>query len=142
MKKNLNSEYHRGKWNERVVTELPLFKLWPSVKKCTMANANGSPFFDNVKDSIEKNGMRFPILVVQSDYAELVKQKARFKQGMCELPTEEDFTGFTVWGGSNRFWVAKELGYDTVDVVIYKTFQNAWNDQHLHRKPYKEELYT
>jgi len=84
-------------------------------------------------------------MVVHSTRGELIKQKERYKDKMCELPfwlTDDKFIKlYTVWGGSNRLSIARELGYDTIDCVVIEDFNKARNMQALHRKPYQGKYY-
>jgi hypothetical protein len=141
--KNLKSQYHNDKWNGYEVVQLPIKDLFQSVPAA--AKVRGKEFYKPLKEDIAKNGLRFPIMVVHSTRGELIKQKERYKDKMCELPfwlTDDKFIKlYTVWGGSNRLSIARELGYDTIDCVVIEDFNKARNMQALHRKPYQGKYY-
>ena len=137
----LKSNYHGGMWNNINVVSLPVKELWASVAKAE--KHRGKEFFEPVKKDIEENGLNFPLLVVHSTYAQLVEQKERYKKAMLALPEEIDEKIYVVWGGSNRWHVANELGYEYVDCVLFKNgeFDQARKMQNLHRKPYQGIFY-
>lgn len=137
----LKSSYHGDKWNNIDVIPLPVKELWTSVPKAEIHR--GKEFFEPVKKDIEENGLHFPLLVVHSTYEQLVKQKERYKKAMLELPEETDEKIYVVWGGSNRWHVANELGYKYVDCVLFSNgeFDKARKMQRLHREPYQGKFY-
>lgn len=125
-------------WNGIKVEELPIRKLFQSVPVAKMFV--GMPFYERIKEDILTNGMNFPILVVESQFWQLMDQHLIHRKFMCPLPTNfknKDII-WTVWGGSNRLAVARELGYTHIDCVRYLNgdFKKAHADQALHRKPY------
>lgn len=140
---NLSCEFHDGYWNEYKVISLPVNDLWASVP--VAKTLRGKPFYSKVKTDIELNGLKFPLLVVKSSRAEVLKQKRRFGDSMNPLPfwqrDDLNVEMYTVWGGSNRLEIARELGYSTVDCVIVESFGRAHSMQKLHRAPFKNKLY-
>jgi hypothetical protein len=144
--KILNSHYHNSEWNNLKVVSLKLCDLWASVPRTTVLR--GKIFYDNVKQDIVENGLRFPLLVVDAKRSDILKQKARYKNKLCSLPfdekTEDLSVGqYAIWGGSNRFCIARELGYDAIDCVIIgnSDFALAKSMQKLHRSPYAKKFY-
>lgn len=125
-------------WNSRPVEELPIKKLFQSVPVAKMFA--GQPFYERIKEDILTNGMNFPILIVESQFWQLMDQYMIHRKFMCALPTtfKNKDVIWTVWGGSNRLAVAKELGYTHIDCVRYLNgdFKKAHADQALHRKDY------
>ena len=136
---NLDSQFHDKRWNDMLVVQIPLSSIWQSVPIAMVHRTKD--FFPRIKQDIKENGLHFPLLIVKSDYAELLRQKAKFKAKILPLPTEEDFNGYTVWGGSNRYAIAKQLGYDSVDCVVFDEFVKAHKCQKMHRKPYLGKYY-
>jgi len=143
MKKNLDCEFKRGGWDGYSISEIPIADLWASVPIAEVHR--GVVFFDAVKDDIAKNGLHFPILVVDATRRELEEQKKRFKDRMKPLPfwtgdkPEERIK--VVWGGSNRLEVARALGFTSIDCVIMPSFDAARKKQASHRKPYSNKFY-
>lgn len=128
-------------WNNKPVVSLPVNSLWASVP--VAITFQHRPFYEPVKQDIIANGLHFPILVVEAPFSELQIQKRKHSRHMNELPTgyQPHDVIRVVWGGSNRLAIAKELQYEFVDCVLYRSFQDAWADQALQRNPYKQ-LYT
>ncbi|GEM_PF-822756 len=146
MKGCLTSQYHKSQWNDLKVVSLKVNELWASVPKA--AKLRNKTFYQMVFEDIEKNGLHFPLLVVDARRGDLVRQKKKYGNKICELPFDQRFDDlnarqYTVWGGSNRWHVANELKYEYVDCVIIPNadFDKARNLQGLHRKPYKGKLY-
>lgn len=142
-KKVLESEFHRERWNDLWVVTLPIDELWQSVPKAV--THKGKSFYPEIIKDIQKNGLRFPILVVDAPKSALIEQKQRFKTKMNELPFWQsgdlDAHFKTVWGGSNRYSAAKELGYTHIDCVVLDNYESARSMQRLHRAPYIGTFY-
>lgn len=142
----LKSQYHGSKWNGIEVSPLLVKDLWASVPKAD--THKGKEFFKPVMDDIKENGLHFPLLTVHSTYAQLLEQKKRYGNKMLDLPFESDTKDldkklYVVWGGSNRWHVANDLGYDYVDCVVFHNgeFNAARRMQKMHRKPYTKQFY-
>lgn len=138
-KKFLKSEFHDGNWRDIEVVPIAVNLIWQSVPVAQVHR--GKEFYPKIKADIQENGLKFPLLVVRCTYDELLKQKEKWKDKILPIPTEEDFYGYVVWGGSNRHAIAKELEYDYVDCVLYDTFEEAHKTQKIQREPYKDKYY-
>lgn len=139
--KVLYSKYHDSEWNSMKVVSLRISELWASVPKADVHK--GKEFYKPVLKDIEKNGLHFPLLIVEATYTQLEEQKKKYKDKMMELPSDSGKMIKVVWGGSNRVRIAEELGYTHIDCVVYKDglFDKARRDQRLHRQPYKGKYY-
>lgn len=144
--KTLKSKYHGLVWNGMKVVSLKVSDLWASVP--IAKTHRNKEFYEPIKKDIQENGLHFPLLVVDATRAQLVEQKNKYPKQLCELPFDKDkdfltVRQYTVWGGSNRWNIAKELGYKKVDCVIIPDgdFRRARNLQALHRKPYEGKYY-
>ena len=142
----LKSRYHGKSWNDKEVITLPIDELWASVPKAD--KHKGKAFYQPVLEDIKENGLHFPLLIVEATHKQLIAEKVRYKHKMVELPfnaknTDLDKKIYVVWGGSNRVRIAKELGYEYVDCVLYSdgSFDEARSHQKLHREPYKGKYY-
>jgi len=140
VKTALKSEFNNGEWNGIEVVPLLVKHIWQSVP--IALTHQGKDFYPKIKADIEANGLKFPLLVVKCTYEELLKQKKRWKDKILDLPAEDDFYGYVVWGGSNRYAIAKELNYDYVDCVLYDNFEEAHKTQKVQRKPYVGKYYS
>tara|TARA_B110000858_G_scaffold197561_1_gene259635 strand:- start:958 stop:1395 length:438 start_codon:yes stop_codon:yes gene_type:complete len=144
--KTLKSRYHNLEWNDIKVIELRVSDLWASVPVAkTLRNRD---FYEPIKQDIKENGLHFPLIVVDATRNDLVMQKKKYKDSLCELPFDKDkddltVRQYTVWGGSNRWHIANELGYEHVDCIIIRNadFDSARRMQKLHRKPYQGKYY-
>ena len=144
--KILKSRYHNLQWNEMAVVSLRVSDLWASVP--IAEKHRGREFYEPIKEDIRKNGLHFPLIVVDATRNDLVKEKRKYKDKLCKLPFDKDkddltIRQYTVWGGSNRWNIANDLGYEHVDCVIVHNadFEGARRMQGLHRKPYKGKYY-
>ena len=137
----LKSKYHGDKWNNIDVVSLPVKELWPSVPKAE--KYKGKEFFLPVMKDIKENGLHFPLLVVNSTHEQLLVQKKKYRNKMLDVPKDTGEKLYVVWGGSNRWHVANDLGFEYVDCVIFHNgeFDDARNMQKLHRNPYQKKFY-
>ena len=137
----LKSKYHGSTWNNIEVTPLRVNELWASVPKAV--KHKNKEFFQPVMDDINESGLHFPLLVVHATYNQLLTQKSKYRNKMVELPEDTGEKLYVVWGGSNRWHAANELGFDSVDCVVFKDgqFDEARDMQKLHRKPYQGKFY-
>ena len=139
--KILKSRYHNSQWNNIKVISLRVSDLWASVPLAKQHR--GKEFYEPIKEDIRKNGLNFPLIVVDATRNDILKQKRKYKDKLCPLPFDKDkddlnVRQYTVWGGSNRWNIANELKYDFVDCVIVENadFDKARSMQALHRRPY------
>ena len=145
MKKILKSKYHDQKYiiinDEKFeVKSLPLNECWPSVPRADIHR--NVPFYQPVKESIQKEGMHFPIMVYHATRWEIIEQKKIWQKHIEPLPFDKtDITNhhkkiYVIWGGSNRWHVAKELGYTHIDCALMPSFDKAYGLQKNFRMPY------
>jgi hypothetical protein len=144
--KILKSRYNDSTWNNINVIELKVSDLWASVP--IAKKHRSKEFYEPIKEDIKKNGLHFPLIVVDATRNDILKQKKIYTNRLCALPFDPDKDDLTVrqyvvWGGSNRWNIANELGYDFVDCVIIENsdFDKARGMQKLHRKPYQGKYY-
>lgn len=142
----LKSKFHGSYWDEMKVVSLLISDLWPSVEKAEVHN--GIRFYESVKKDIEENGLNFPLLVVDANRKQVIEQKKKYGNRVRDLPfpvnTDDlDARQYVVWGGSNRFEAAQELGFTYVDCVVFPNgdFKAAHGKQKLHRAPYQGKFY-
>ncbi len=127
------------------VVVLPIKDLWPSVPKAV--KYKNKEFYGPVMEDIKRNGLNFPLLIVDATRKQLTEQKNKHKDNMCELPFSEDddlnVRQYVVWGGSNRVRIAEELGYSHIDCVVFPNgdFNTSHSKQRLHRTPYQKQFY-
>jgi len=139
--KTLKSKFNGSQWNRIDVIPLKVSDLWASVPLAKQHR--GKEFYEPIKEDIRKNGLNFPLIVVDATRNDILKQKRKYKDKLCPLPFDKDkddlnVRQYTVWGGSNRWNIANELKYDFVDCVIDENadFDKARSMQALHRRPY------
>jgi len=142
----LQCRFHGSTWDGIEVVQIAISDLWPSVYKAEVNR--GIRFYDSVKQDIKENGLHFPLLVVDATRKQVIEQKEKYGERVRELPFSEetsdlDARQYVVWGGSNRYEVAKELGYTHVDCVVFPNgdFEKARKRQCVHREPYQGKLY-
>ena len=86
--------------------------------------------------------MRFPIMVYHATRWELIEQKKIWANRIEPLPFyETDYDNhhrkiYVIWGGSNRWHVAKELGYTHIDSAIMPSSDKAYGLQKCFRMPF------
>jgi hypothetical protein len=144
--KTLKSAYHKQKYiimgpkNKRFEIEsLEVKDLWASVPISKIHR--GYVFYENVKKDIQKNGLRFPIMVIKSNRAHLVQQKNIWGDKILPLPFDPQAGWLStpinvVWGGSQRLNIAMELGYTHIDCAIMSSYQEAHELQKCMRAPF------
>ena len=125
-----NYEGHR-------VVRMPIWALWQSVEDVKESRPK---FYTGVYDSIKKDGLENPIIVVKTDREGLEGRKQKHKNSMKELPDApphgfEEY--YVIWGGSNRVAILKELRYTHVDCIILNSFDVAYRIQAKQRNSYK-----
>ena len=126
--------------NRYYIEQLRVDEVWDSVPKAIIHN--GIEFYEPVKKSIMKRGMDWPIMVVKSTRHELKGQKAKWGNKINDLPfwMAEDLNVKmnVVWGGSNRLWIERELGYTHIDCAILPNFQSAHDLQKTMRETHQQ----
>lgn len=139
--KTLKSKFNNSEWNGIKVVSLKVSDLWASVPLAKQHR--GKEFYEPIKEDIKKNGLNFPLIVVDATRNNILDQKKKYKDRLCPLPFDKDkddltVRQYTVWGGSNRWNIANELKYDFVDCIIVENanFDKARGMQCLHREPY------
>jgi hypothetical protein len=135
----LKSKYHNQKSitvNNKTypVEVIKLSEIWPSVKMAKIHR--GQKFYEPLLKDIDKNGMTYPIMVVHAKLKEIMRQKQIWKDKIRELPFDPIAINkaggsladrqYVVWGGSNRYFVAKQLGFSHIDCAIIPTFEEAY----------------
>lgn len=126
--------------NKYPIEQLRVDEIWASVPKAIIHN--GIDFYEPVKKSIIDSGMDWPIMVVNCARHELKGQKAKWGNKINDLPfwMAEDLNikMNVVWGGSNRLWVARELGYSHIDCAMMPSFESAHALQKTMRETHQQ----
>jgi hypothetical protein len=133
-KNETNLEPHlKGK--EYVINTISVDDLWASVPKAIIHK--GIRFYDSLIQDIEKNGLHNPLLTVVATRKEVLGQKAKWGKKVCDPPfwmaDDLDIKMNVVWGGSNRLYAARELGFTHIDCALIPTFSEAMQLQKTHR---------
>lgn len=132
-------------WNYPIIT-LSIAEIWKTVSRTDILA--GKPFYKPLKESIEVNGMHFPIMVVHTSHKELLQAKDRWGDKLSELPiwhndiNPQSKYHWSVWGGTQRLYVAEDLGYTHISCLHMDSIDRAIAHQKLMRKPYKDTLYN
>lgn len=148
--KILKSKHHNSTWYSDInkvdydVRVFALKDLWPSVRP--VKAMRGKPFSENLKNDIAKDGLRFPLIMVPVSATDLLDQKSKYGENICDLPFDpnDDLSEIiinVIWGGSQRFSVAKELGYTHVDCAILPNLAAAHRTQRSMRQPFMDRYY-
>jgi hypothetical protein len=144
--KILRSKFTDGKlWNQYPVRVFPIRDIFISVPKTE--TLRGKPFYKLLLEDIERDGLHFPLLVSNPTRTELRKKKKQYKKRMSDLPEWTDGLDenvqrqWTVWGGSQRIRVAKDLGYTHIDCAIIPTLDEARTLQGKMRAPFQKRYY-
>ena len=132
-------------WNQYPVRVFPIRDIFISVPKTDVLR--GKPFYKYLLEDIERDGLHFPILVSDPSRTELRRKKKQYKKRMSDLPEwndglDEDMQRqWTVWGGSQRIRVAKDLGYTHIDCAIIPSLDEARTLQGKMRAPFTQRYY-
>ena len=152
-KKLLKSKLHYvGRWkvtsglepaytgNEYPVKQLPVDDIWASVPKAIQHH--GQDFYEPVKKDIETYGLFWPIMVVTCTRQQLLTQKAKWGDKINDPPfwisSDLNEQMYVVWGGSNRLWIARELGYTHIDCAMMPDFHTAHTLQKCMRESHPQ----
>jgi hypothetical protein len=95
--------------------------------------------YPKVLDSIRKDGLRFPILLVQAPAQYVVDHFDKLGLYVPEFFLEDrepDQIVLVPCGGGNRAQAAKDLGYTGISAAMFYDFPSALNWQHHQREPY------
>ena len=122
------------------IEQLHVNDIWASVP--VAIKHQGIEFYEPIKASILKNGMHYPIMVVKATRREILDQKAIWGDKILDPPfwMAEDMNVIqpVVWGGSNRLYIARELGYTHIDCAIMPSFNEAHRLQKTMREPFAQ----
>ena len=126
------------------IEQLPIKDIWASVPKADFHR--GKPFYPEVMEDIKKNGLVYPIMVLKSNYGQVIEQKKKWGGKLCDLPFDPETKELTTpqlvcWGGSQRLRIAEELGYTHIDCAIMKSYNQAHKAQKMFRAPYEQRWY-
>tara|TARA_Y100000004_G_scaffold32561_1_gene34254 strand:- start:2746 stop:3228 length:483 start_codon:yes stop_codon:yes gene_type:complete len=120
------------------IKQIAVDEIWASVPRADIHL--GKPFYTPVREDIEKNGMHWPIMVVNCTRQELLGQKSKWGDKINDPPfwIGEDLAErmYVVWGGSNRLWIARDLGYTHIDAAVIPTFNVAHKLQKTMREDF------
>ena len=130
-------------------SSLPVLKLKNNIKNEVV------DFKNKLTNSLKTKGMQFPIIVVKASYKTLsdwmyakLNESISGKISMTKFPfTKQESQStqkflWSVWGGSQRVYAAKKLGYTHIDGIILPTIESTFEQQEKMRKPYLGDLYT
>jgi ParB-like chromosome segregation protein Spo0J len=129
-------------WESHTVVQLDMSQLWASVPAVPDKRPE---FYKTLKQDIEKNGLKNPIITVKSTVGGAWIQKKKYRKQLCEPPGHEDPKRsnprhnkelYVIWGGSNRYAILKELGCTKVDCIVLDDFQVAFKVQATQRNSY------
>mgnify|MGYP003148560842 CR=1 FL=1 len=122
---NLYSEYEV--WNDLKVVQLDLKDLWtffPLVEKTKNEKygVKGEDFFDPLKNDIKEKGMINPVVVIPITKELTDRWEGNFAMWLYRHPIdwESKDVQMAVFTGNNRYHVAEQLGYTSIDCVILK----------------------
>ena len=132
-------------WNFPIIT-LPIKDIWKTVKVTKILGR--VEFFETLKNSIAKEGMHFPVMVVHTTHKDLLEAKEKWGDKICELPfwlndrNPQSKYQWSVWGGTQRLFVAEALGYTHISCLHMPKIAIAIRHQELMRKPFSNLLYN
>ena len=131
-------------WNYPILT-LACNEIWKTVGRAD--TLSGRPFFKTLCDSIKKDGMHYPIMVVHTSHRQLLEAKERWGDKINELPiwhndrNPQSKFQWSVWGGTQRIFAAEALGYTHISCIHLDSIDRAIAHQKLMRKPFNDLLY-
>ena len=83
MKKTLKCEYTKELWGYPI-KELAISEIWASAPK--VDSLAYKPFKKNLTEDIKRDGMHFPIMVVNTTGRQLIKAKKHWEDKINDLP--------------------------------------------------------
>ena len=112
-------------WNDREVIQIELYDLWtffPLVEK-TKNEKNGvigEDFFEPLKKDIKENGMINPLVIIPITKELTDRWEGNFAMWLYRHPIdwESKDTQMAVFTGNNRYHVAEQLGYRSIDCIV------------------------
>ncbi len=123
---NLRCKYKE--WNGMEVAAIDLSDLWtffPLTEntKNEKYGEVGEEFFAPLKADIKENGMNNPVVVLPITKEFTSRWEGNFAMWLCRNPIDwnEEEVQLAVFTGNNRYHVAKQLGYTSIDCVILET---------------------
>lgn len=102
-------------------------------------------FVDEVRDSIDDTGLLNPVIVVRKPREDIIEYFEETKGGLKSgsdngkiIPADfpDDSVINIVWGGTNRIYAVRELGYTHIDCVLVPDFALAYLVQARQRSSY------
>jgi|SRR6056300_1095228 hypothetical protein len=144
MKKRILQSQETEDWRGYPLITLPVDEIWQSVP--SVEKLRGMPFKDPLKKDILENGMRYPIMVVEVSYSDLLEAKRRYRKKICELPSDKfwgtdnpnDTKIWSVWGGSQRLTFAREEGFTHIHCTVIPTIAESISLQKHMRREFPE----
>jgi hypothetical protein len=144
MKKKVLQSQETEDWRGYPLITLPVDEIWQSVP--SVEKLRGMPFKDSLKKDILENGMRYPIMVVEVSYSDLLEAKRRYRKKICELPSDKfwgtddpsDTKIWSVWGGSQRLTFAREEGFTHIHCTVIPTIAESISLQKHMRRGFPE----
>lgn len=137
--KTLKSNFDK-EWEGFEIREVALNELWASVP--IAITLRGKPFYESVKADIARDGLHFPVMGVYTKLETLEHAKVKWGDKISPLPFWHNALGknkkwmWSVWGGSNRVEIARDLGYTHIDVAVIPSIGQAISLQKHMRKPF------
>ena len=136
----------KNDWNGYPIHEIPVDEIWRSVPKVeTLMN---KPFRQKLIHDIRRDGMYFPIMCVYTSHDDLINAKIKWGDKLEELPfwtnelnPHKKFK-WSVWGGSQRLEVARDLNYTHIDCAELPSIAKAITLQKVMRQPFEKRYYS
>lgn len=126
------------------VKAMPLDELYCPVRPV-------QSFVDEVRDSIGDTGLMNPVIVVRKPREDILEYFRETRGGLksgndgggvIPLNFPEDPVVNLVWGGTNRVYAVRELGYTHIDCVLVPDFALAYLVQERQRNSYVDARKT
>lgn len=110
------------------------------------------PFKKKLEEDLVENGLKFPIILVKLSYYEISKrQKINEDKGIGHYHSTRPFWHqesqrkdkfkYSIFGGSQRANLAKELGYTHIDAILVPDVDTAYSCQYIQNGEYRDKLY-
>ena len=91
-------------------------------------------FADEVAESIKREGMANPVIVVRGPREDLIAQLQAMGSAGTALPDKPVLN--CVYGGTNRVSAARKLGYTHIDCILLPEFMLGLRLQDMQRSSY------